>query len=402
MIKTNGTGTEYLRNHPWVHVVQHETESFTDIAHCLGKKKILECALLLLKWEDTDEFRSKLQTWYLGHILREIRNIFGQISRLDADLGASFEASLQKLPDWGLTRFLAAPETSRHISKFRYNPIEHMQFFRSALLAEQALAGIREPAGRCWTALGDFYLAGDFIAQDTHNPEFSFAAPRLANQTPIDFVSPHAQLVNSMPDCPFQPYETVERNKLCELMETAFAIVRLVSIPATRFFRDFIQVIVARNDFCHPRSYSGSSTASHIGRLLIRNGHLMSAGKMADSLIHESIHALLFIVEILEPFLVTPVQPEPCARSPWSGNLLPIRTYLHACFVWFGLAQFWRLAVNSAGSAEIANPLLDAALLGFQKGNPVDELLPYRHLISPNTFDVAGQLRAELMLGNPA
>ena len=45
------------------------------------------------------------------------------------------------------------------------------------------------------------------------------------------------------------------------------------------------------------------------------------------------------------------------AISPWSNWRLPLRTFVHACFVWFGLWHFWRPPAHLAG----AGPVLPCA-----------------------------------------
>jgi hypothetical protein len=69
---------------------------------------------------------------------------------------------------------------------------------------------------------------------------------------------------------------------------------------------------------------------------------------LMDALVHESIHSLLYNVESLEPFYVSAnSQVAFTAESPWTGKKLYLHSFVHACFVWFGLWSFWSVATDS-------------------------------------------------------
>jgi len=82
--------------------------------------------------------------------------------------------------------------------------------------------------------------------------------------------------------------------------------------------------------------------------------------------------------EAVEPWVLReePFDTEAIVVSPWSGATLPVRPFLQACFVWFGLANFWSLA--QGGSTFRSSRLeerLDLARRGFLAG-PLLERLP--------------------------
>ena len=122
----------------------------------------------------------------------------------------------------------------------------------------------------------------------------------------------------------------------------------------------------------------------------------MDTGALADALVHEAIHAILYSIECSNP-LVSAAPAGLLIRSPWSGNSLSIRTYLHACFVWYGLAKFWHAALPAeVFPAERVKQLLAKALSGFRRTNPIDAVLPYAHLVSRTSLETAGSLQANL------
>jgi hypothetical protein len=66
-----------------------------------------------------------------------------------------------------------------------------------------------------------------------------------------------------------------------------------------------------------------------------------------NALVHEAIHSLLYMIEISEGFYVDgAVKTALQVVSPWSGRGLYLHSFVHACFVWFGLLCFWRLAAD--------------------------------------------------------
>lgn len=361
---------------------------------------LLEAVSQIFTWQQPTQLLDGLQKWYLDRVYREVRHAFSEIYRQDSEAGQWLSNALDVLPDWALNRFLAAPETRRHISKLRYDTAAHISFFRASLLAEKRLNGDSSVTQSCWSALGDFYLAGINAVnpcRERWRPEFSWVAPRVGSRIPIDFSSPHAQIVNSMPDCPFEAYEPDEVAQLSDLLGKALEVVERVSTSGAGLIDRFVQVIVPRKNPLQPQRGFGSSTPSHIGRLLIRNGHLMTFGHLVDSLVHEAIHGILFVVELSSPFVVDSTAEQPLIRSRWSGKMLPLQTYLHACFVWYGLARFWRKALFAEIlPLDVINQLLATALRGFKPTNPIEALLPYSGQIEPRVIECVSRLRHRL------
>jgi hypothetical protein len=89
--------------------------------------------------------------------------------------------------------------------------------------------------------------------------------------------------------------------------------------------------------------------------------------RVCSGLIHESIHNLLYMIEWDAPFSIhTTRQHDVTARSPWTGRVLPVASFIHACFVWHGLRSFWRLAIE-AKATPVAIAEHDRAERGFRR-----------------------------------
>jgi hypothetical protein len=116
--------------------------------------------------------------------------------------------------------------------------------------------------------------------------------------------------------------------------------------------------------------FFGSNRAT-VGTLYFTNLEQASPITIVTSLVHEAIHDSLFILERSHPLLVQvpPLErPHPASllqvareasapnggamdawavRSPWTGRELPLETYVHAVFVWFGLLNLLEVWRNS-------------------------------------------------------
>ena len=64
----------------------------------------------------------------------------------------------------------------------------------------------------------------------------------------------------------------------------------------------------------------------------------------ADALVHEAIHAVVYRLELIE-FLHLDDRASLAQQttSPWSGRSLTLRSFVHACFVWYGLWHLWQM-----------------------------------------------------------
>jgi len=141
-------------------------------------------------------------------------------------------------------------------------------------------------------------------------------------------------------------YSEEEAEKLISNLESGIGDVGLVSDSAGALLHEVLSVILLRNSG-DPGSLSSSSWPSRPGVIGIVNSRRPGMNRfwIMDSLVHESIHSLLYGIEKSESFYLATHAPRGFkARSPWTGRDLFLHSYLHACFVWFGLWSFWRRA----------------------------------------------------------
>jgi len=97
------------------------------------------------------------------------------------------------------------------------------------------------------------------------------------------------------------------------------------------------------------RHFFSSSDGYYIGRTVLGNVELVSPEILVDSIVHEAIHALLYMIDEKFQWQPSPEESDKIGNkilSPWSGNKLSIRNYLQAIFVWYGLFNLWKFALK--------------------------------------------------------
>ena len=107
---------------------------------------------------------------------------------------------------------------------------------------------------------------------------------------------------------------------------------------------------------------------------------------VADRLVHEAIHALVFKENLADGALVSSPDTKVRVVSPWSGSRLELLTFMHAAFVWFGLWHFWRRAGARAPARRRAGR---AGTQGLRRRIAVEEH-PFGRQAAPRTARASG------------
>ncbi len=354
----------------------------------------------IFAWQDATSTFDAVQASALEYANARLMRALERVEAVDSELARSIRDCLQGLPQDAVVRFATAPEILYRTAALRQerNAARHIWFLCNTLMAERALAGKGEGATRpCWTALGDFYFSGGRtdpavdLRDSQWTAEINACAPLLAGSVPLDFVSPLAEATTPC-QSPFQPYTPEQIKTVSNTLQHSFD--RITSVqPAAQIIARFTKVIVLRKD--KPAGHSSSSMTSFPGRMLLRNPEHGNVGDLASSMIHESIHHFLYAVEFSGLFVAAAAGSP--VRSPWSGRELELHSYLHACFVWYGLARFWHKQLGAnLFETKIVDAQLDKALSGFRVANPVDALAPQKHRFRPESLEAAGRLWDEL------
>jgi hypothetical protein len=238
-----------------------------------------------------------------------------------------------------LIRLLVAPETCYHIIyEGQRCPEKTINFIERSLQAEEELVNYhRILSDGIWTALGDWGRSGGI---DTE-------APLLGGVIPVDGSSPYA-VASYAPDLA-APHimQSEELSTTLEVLRGGLQCLRNVSLTAFAFVPIFTKQLVVRSN---PTGeyFSSFSMDRYICRTTLVNPLRRSKYEVADALVHEAVHSLLYMFELDSPLVIDmSAAIDNLVTSPWSGSTLDTHSFIHACFVWYSLWHLWRNCPDS-------------------------------------------------------
>jgi HEXXH motif-containing protein len=164
-------------------------------------------------------------------------------------------------------------------------------------------------------------------------------------------------------------FEQATRN-----VKSALAYIGKCNAPARCLVTFALKVLALGGVSNFPTATVSNSFYDSAGMAALTNVHLLvwSTEALADSIIHEAVHSLLFHVQLTTPFYHdVEFAREIMVRSPWTGRMLGLSAFVHACFVWFALWSFWK---GRSESSLIAQRLGVRAQTGFAAKSPLSEL----------------------------
>jgi hypothetical protein len=355
----------------------------------------------LLRWQDTQATNDLIANLAAVHYQRAADGLglaLRAISRCDRRVYETLRVRLRDLPDPIYLRLLGAPHTWFLVAGYETKqptPNEIAAYLTDALDAEDLKAG--RPATLdhgVWSCLGDDYFPAQRLG-DAHrliwNPESPFVAPSLPGEIPIDFWSPLAR--GPLPEIPGTDIDMAENaitTTIDKLGQGLQAISQLCP-AAMQVLICFCKVIVARQDPTTTEHRAASSPTT-IGRPVLRNPQSEAATvtELMDSLVHETIHAVIDIVNLDQPiFIDRSVLASRRGMSPWTGRSLDLYTYIHACLVWYGLWHFWtKILGQSHFPDSVVLGYMQMAAKGFLSEELVTPLLPIREVIAPSLINL--------------
>jgi hypothetical protein len=299
---------------------------------------------------------------------------------LRARIGATTANVVDRLDASGRRRLLRAPEITRQILFVATAPSADIDgFVTDAAMVELALSGTGPPppAAR-WSALGD--------VQVLENGALRWW-PQLADEAdlPLDFGSPWARRIDlsgrlEFDTTPRPSFTQAEVNSVHGGLAAAMDLLHKLSPTLPRFVFTATCVLVLQIDPTS-RAVASGTNGRFVGRSFIANPHSEDASLdcLAEAVVHEAIHGLIFRQSLRRPWVDGEASVEvPRVESPWTGRQLPVRSYLEAAFVWFGLVHLWALALrHDVFDRDAAHRRLVRSTRGFCHGALVDRARPW-------------------------
>lgn len=363
---------------------------------------LAENCVKLLAWTSQERMEGAVQAARARRLSRLAEQLSANLSQAGAQRlyrckVATARERISQLEEASLLRLLDAPETHYRLTRgTTQTKAKLLGYLAAATSAEERRYG-REGAlaYRGWTALGDSYFPGADAP-----PEAVYCAPTVLRKTVVDLASPLCTLNPASGDLlgsPGMPLGLHAR-KFLEDLHAACEGIRRASAAAWSFAAGHLRTIIALTDPARPGVYRSVSSRAFAGKATLVNPQLadISSERFADSLVHEAVHAYLYELEQARPWVLAGGGQREM-RSPWTGNLLRIDSYLHACFVWYALAKFWERALAGGVFRRREADLLHArAVTGFDRGEIADTLRPHAAQVHPPVVEQILQLRLAL------
>lgn len=341
----------------------------------------------LLGWDEPDGLVTAYAA-YTELLSRRLGEAIALAMRADRARGTELEREIAALPDRALSTMLTAPETSHHLFwRAPLDPLGAAEFLMEAARVERSrLDPTIDPERPMWSALGDLMIApgGE-----------RYEAPLLAGSIPVDLIGPRLDAVAGVSG-PGGILDEASRQRALEVAGRAMAMIRDTHPLVADFVSGFTTVLALRRDTRVPGAFTSRSPEKRIGLSLLANPDLPSVDdvEIAEALVHEAMHTLLDIDETIRR-LDRPREEhwvkenrlydgELRTISPWTSNPLPLPTYIHACFVWYGLLRFWG-SVYGLGAFDQARvrARMEKAVIGFLGAPLLEQASEHADAIDP-------------------
>jgi hypothetical protein len=272
-------------------------------------------------------------------------------SMINGKLDAGVRAELERLPDDAYLAIMRGPDT---FHAALYGPAEELAGKVARwICAERAAIGTLGPARAAAVADGtlraagchrDVEIAGGRVVATRHAP--CVPGTRIA----LDFTSElPARLRTRFAERTLAAPGPRDRAATTAKLTAAFQLLDAASPRASDFVHRMTDVICCRTAPGDGRFFTASDQST-LGVTHLINTHVArkTASEVASELVHEAIHQAVFRHELFSPLLADPELGLEQVTSPWTGAVLDLHAYLHACFVWYGVASLWRLPAAAA------------------------------------------------------
>ena len=302
------------------------------------------------------------------------------------EAGGAIRAGLSEMPMGRRLRVELAPEVYRLLHFVTDETADEVcRKLKSYCALEKRIEAGSAPNGKrgvSWSALGDVRVLGEGPGDEAEEPASRRRAGGLAfapvrRGAVIDGHSPHHARIFEERPWPVERHRAAEFDEAVSKISSAQELVRAVCEPACGATDACLRVVALAATPERPDMTLSSSIPELIGTAGLTNLHskVWAVELVAEALVHEAIHSLIFKVELAESLFSSYAAARTMSvDSPWSGRRLPLGGFVHACFVWYGLWRFWRRA-DSSHTVHGAS-LAKRARKGFESGAVLRHMPP--------------------------
>ncbi len=276
--------------------------------------------------------------------------------------------ALISLPTPIFKKILRSPETCHRIYLCPdLGSGQLWEYLEQCILAENVATGLALNSNQpIWNSTGEFVCINAKVERKG----------QVCNGIIVDYESPFA--LHEIHASKFRPnfgtYVPFSSKERANIQFKCFSAIELLSendATVWNFVKNLALTVMPRRDTLNP-TFKGSSNRGIIGRVNLINPHVddVDFGWVINSLIHESIHILLYLFEEQEVFFDSDeIAFDGRLRSPWSGNMVNPRAFLHGAFVWSGLYHFWSKPEREIQfPSDVRNEMIRFCSKGFLAG----------------------------------
>jgi hypothetical protein len=357
---------------------------------------LIEAMPEVLTWRAGADVMLRVYEAYTDLLSKQLGKLLAELQVPNANLAQELRVVMAAASDEAFARVMTAPETSYRLLWQPYDAATSAKFIMQAFLAEAAREGANVTfAEEAWTALGDVGFLPD---------QPMLQQPRI-NALLIDFISPYARSVdlgNGDIITPRGEFSDAESARIISQLESACEQLGRISPLIRDFAARFNRVLILQKDPTDPANFTSGSTGQFIGRSFLSNPHLDAVDEvgLAEGIVHEAIHALLYMQERQKDWVCSRelYLPNQILISPWTGSCLALRSFLQACFVWYGILHLWS---QSLLAGEFERQKVKSRIIvssrGFFAGQLVDHLAPWRDGISDDVIQAITTMQSNVL-----
>lgn len=105
------------------------------------------------------------------------------------------------------------------------------------------------------------------------------------------------------------------------------------------------ELLAIRGESSEPNKFGSASFRGLAGLNLLINPNTTTLPIIIEAIVHEAIHSLLYQLEpSFGDFFPEKSNSKTPVKSPWTGTTITLDNISQACYVWFGLFNFWKKA----------------------------------------------------------
>jgi hypothetical protein len=310
-----------------------------------GSELQLDSLVRVLRWDDTC---SEVGSEWKSDYLRSLRQRFLSVAQLDPSGLLMKAADIMNTDE--LEILLLSPRVSWRLIRNVEPKLDTVSVVQAEMLraldehTEETEGGLESGCFRLAELIVDCQSSYDCPSREPGEPTLARLSPQAETQA-------------------------------CALFEESVDLLKRRLPHAYHFVTQMTSRVVIRSDQALPNSFASGSFRDHAGLTLIVNPGVLDkdAPKLIDALVHEAVHAAIYMYEPLVSPLCRSYPNELRVQSCWSGRMLTLDQYVQACFVWWGLLNLWSAWSLVEEGDHSAQNLLERAARGFHT-SPVSSL----------------------------